>query len=472
MLIALISDRLALVCRMPFSPELTALCQTQLNLLGQFGSSAQGVIYLAEAGQDERNWCPIAAYPHFPATEVISPQFLLPPEMTGLLEENRFRPNRDSLLLRSPQISAFSPGLCVLPEHDFDPGSAGESESPLLYQVVLPLQQERFMLGILVVSRADRDWQESEYWRLEQVAQTLTWARVMDRRLQWLQEQLQQQERDAERRQDILDMMVHQIRNPLTALKTFGKLLLRRFSVQDQNFPIAESIVKESDRLQFLVQQLQNQLSCPEVVGVDSAPADERPRLGQAAPEEMLPLRSLSSPSPPLTLPQGKPIIPVYLNEILAPLLSGAAAIAADRQLQFSQHLPPDGVVVEADASSLREVISNLLDNALKYTPAGGSVAVQGQAAAVPGWQWLIVSDTGPGIPPEDLPHLFQRHYRGVQAAGDIPGTGLGLALARDWMESMGGRLEVISPAGEWRPFSAEPGGVGSAFRLWLRENI
>jgi signal transduction histidine kinase len=59
----------------------------------------------------------------------------------------------------------------------------------------------------------------------------------------------------------------------------------------------------------------------------------------------------------------------------------------------------------------------------------------------------IAISDTGPGIPPQDLEHLFERHYRGVQASTAIPGSGLGLAIAKELIEQMQGDIQVFSPA-------------------------
>jgi signal transduction histidine kinase len=92
----------------------------------------------------------------------------------------------------------------------------------------------------------------------------------------------------------------------------------------------------------------------------------------------------------------------------------------------------------------LREVFSNLIDNALKYTPAGGKVTVE--VKNVKNSVEIVFKDTGYGIPMSDQERIFQRHYRGVQAGGDIPGTGLGLAIAKELITSMGGTIEFISP--------------------------
>jgi len=109
---------------------------------------------------------------------------------------------------------------------------------------------------------------------------------------------------------------------------------------------------------------------------------------------------------------------------------------------------------LHADPSSLDELVGNLVDNAVRYTPAGGSVTVEMDAteegAAV------TVRDTGPGIPPEDLEHIFEPFYRG-HAQRSIPGTGLGLPIVKRIAERHGGRVEVETSPGN-----------GTAFRVFL----
>ena len=139
--------------------------------------------------------------------------------------------------------------------------------------------------------------------------------------------------------------------------------------------------------------------------------------------------------------------------DILEPLLVSAQAIAQERELVLDLVEIGDVNSVFVDAKALREVLNNLLDNALKYTSAGGTVKViigiNGNNNHHDGRQrqGLAIADTGPGIPPEDLPHLFERHFRGAQAEGDIPGTGLGLAIAQLLMQQMQGNIEVFSPS-------------------------
>ncbi len=114
----------------------------------------------------------------------------------------------------------------------------------------------------------------------------------------------------------------------------------------------------------------------------------------------------------------------------------------------------PAGLVVMADRPRLRQVLANLVENAVKYTPEGGSVRIG--AGAGPGEIVIRVSDTGPGIAAEDLPHIWDRLYRAGSATGER-GLGLGLSLVKAVVEAHGGRAEVES-----RP------GAGTTFRVRL----
>ena len=103
----------------------------------------------------------------------------------------------------------------------------------------------------------------------------------------------------------------------------------------------------------------------------------------------------------------------------------------------------------------IQRMLTNLLDNAIKYTPAGGRVTVSVQGDS-DGAVVLSVSDTGLGIPEEDLARIFERFYRGDQSRSE-PGTGLGLSLARAIARAHGGDITVESHPGE-----------GSTFRVTL----
>jgi len=108
-----------------------------------------------------------------------------------------------------------------------------------------------------------------------------------------------------------------------------------------------------------------------------------------------------------------------------------------------------------ADAMRVQQVLVNLVHNALRHTSPGGMVMVR--ARSEPGRAVLEVCDTGDGISPEDLPHVWERYYRGARASFDDGGSGLGLALVKQLAEAMGGGVEADSTPGE-----------GSCFRVYL----
>jgi two-component system NtrC family sensor kinase len=107
---------------------------------------------------------------------------------------------------------------------------------------------------------------------------------------------------------------------------------------------------------------------------------------------------------------------------------------------------------VFGDPIRLRQMITNLLDNAIKYTPPGGEVTFS--AHAEDNQVILEVSDTGPGIQPDDLPHLFERFFRGSDVPADMPGTGLGLAIVKSILDNHNGRVWVDSKIGEGTSFT------------------
>jgi signal transduction histidine kinase len=116
-----------------------------------------------------------------------------------------------------------------------------------------------------------------------------------------------------------------------------------------------------------------------------------------------------------------------------------------------------DQVYVKGDRDRLKQVFINLTANAIQYTPQGGDVFLS--LEQIKDQARVIVRDTGPGIPAEDLPHIFERFYRAEKSRtrGKSTGFGLGLSIVNWIVEKHGGRIEVVSQEGK-----------GTTFAVWL----
>jgi PAS domain S-box-containing protein len=148
----------------------------------------------------------------------------------------------------------------------------------------------------------------------------------------------------------------------------------------------------------------------------------------------------------------------VNLTKLVSSVVSDMQFVAASKKLSLSiagsaiagTPTIEQELFVMANPERLREVVMNLIENAIKYTPSGSiTVAARGSAQEVT----FTVTDTGPGIAPEDQPHLFEKFYRAAKTANTVSGTGLGLYLCRSVIESFGGHVNVSSTPGQGSTF-------------------
>jgi two-component system phosphate regulon sensor histidine kinase PhoR len=165
--------------------------------------------------------------------------------------------------------------------------------------------------------------------------------------------------------------------------------------------------------------------------------------------QEMLDLASIES---------GRQVVRMVeerLPEILYEPLARLEEQAARRGVQFEVRLPSD-LMVLADRGQAARAVQNVLHNAVKFSPDGGTISIE--ATALPEEQQVTLSimDQGPGIPPQELDRIFERFFRGDRARG-TPGTGLGLAIARHVMRAHGG--EIVAE-------NRRPPAAGSAFHF------
>lgn len=426
------------------SSEFVALCREQLALLATGLGASLSVVYLTQELADvpsqagEAKLIPVAVYPE---TTVVG------------FEHQIALPSVKPYLLSGSSISINS-------QSKQESANQTEQEEYLMGgdQIVLPLIHDSVMMGLLVTGRDDRSWSESERSQIERIGKTLAIACIMDRRRAWLASQLHQHQIMQERQLDLMDNLLHQFRNPLTALRTFGKLLTKRLRPKDANQEVALSIVRESDRLKELLQKFDEAI---DLTTEDLLP----PKLAlqnevevEATVEESLPLLLLNGAE--------QEVVDFNLNDVLQPLLISAKAIAQERRLQLIVEVDYHNLLlVRGNPQGLREVLSNIIDNALKYTPPGGKILIESVRDKAH-FLGIAISDNGPGVPQQDLEHLGERGYRGVQAQTKIPGSGLGLAIAKQLIEQMQGEMDVFSPAISLNIKSADTPGTTFVVRL------
>jgi signal transduction histidine kinase len=158
----------------------------------------------------------------------------------------------------------------------------------------------------------------------------------------------------------------------------------------------------------------------------------------------------------------GISIGPCDLNRLAEKLVVDREPLAEDKGLSIALDAESDLPLAQADEGLLEQALSVFLTNSLNYTPAGGQITVLTQSRQEDDVRWVGagVRDTGPGIPPDEQRHLFERFFRGKTGRDSgTPGTGLGLAIAHEIVKRHDGQIELIS---EGKP------GKGSTFLIWL----
>jgi two-component system phosphate regulon sensor histidine kinase PhoR len=211
-------------------------------------------------------------------------------------------------------------------------------------------------------------------------------------------------------RRDFVANVSHELRTPLTAIRGYVEALLDDVSDEEHTRHFLEIIARQSARMERLVKDL-----------LRLARLDARQEVLETAACDAQQL----------------------FNAIVADL---APAIDAKRQ-RVSIHVAPDACVLQADPAKLHDVVRNLVENAVNYSPEEAEVRLE--AARRDDGIVITVADSGPGIPPEDLTRVFERFYRVDKSRSRPGGTGLGLAIVKHLVELHGGKATAQNqPAG------------------------
>lgn len=218
-------------------------------------------------------------------------------------------------------------------------------------------------------------------------------------------------------RDEMLRVVSHDLRNPITGVLMGARMLERQLGADDDALgELVEGVHESAVRLHRLVRDL-----------ADVASAERGGLSIERAPQRVEPL--------------------------VKEAVRANRAVAEEREIELRVRTDEDLPPVSVDRNRTLQVLSNLLDNALRFTPEGGRVEVRAVSDA--GKVVVSVSDTGPGVPPEDREQVFERFWRGPGPSGEgKAGTGLGLAIAKGIVEGHGERIWVESSPGEGSTFS------------------
>ncbi len=245
----------------------------------------------------------------------------------------------------------------------------------------------------------------------------LTVRRMSERMVQ----QIAELRRADTARRDMVANISHDLRTPLTSLQGYLETILMKGPA-----------LSDDDRRHYVELALKHSQ-----------------RLGQLT-EELFELAKLESDQAPVHLES------FSLGELVQDVAQKFRLEAEQRQIEIETEIPPRAPPVTGDIALIERVLENLIENALRYTPVGGRVRL----SLIPGEGRIAaqISDTGRGIPGDELPHIFERFYRVEKARGDaLEGSGLGLAIVQRILQLHGSLVEVES----------EPG-VGTSFRFAL----
>jgi signal transduction histidine kinase len=231
-----------------------------------------------------------------------------------------------------------------------------------------------------------------------------------------LSESLLMLQADRDRLREFIADVSHELRTPIAALRTFTELQRDGQMDDEQRNEFLERSTEQINRLEWMSSNL-------------------------------LDLSRIDSGIFPLDVRSGD------LRDPVRSAVEAHAEIAEQRGVSLASSVPTSPVMLRFDRERILQLLGNLIGNALKFTPRGGEVVVE--LADGPGSATLVVRDSGPGIPADELPHVFDRFFRGTNVGeARASGSGLGLAIARSIVEMHGGTIEVTSTVGAGSTFT------------------
>ena len=274
-------------------------------------------------------------------------------------------------------------------------------------------------LGIIWIALLDspREWSRAELGLIQHVAGNAAHGLIQSHLITSQQQVVKQLRQLDKAKTDFLATVNHELRTPLTSIMAYLDMIQENTSdpVSTEVHQMLDIVVRNTERLRLLI-------------------------------EDMLSVSRNGHELSPLQL------TPFRLDRTLGIVTAALTPLAKLQNVTIALAPSADNPEIMADEVQLQQVFTNLVSNAIKFTPSGGRIDVASRSNTEPdGSRWAVisVSDTGMGISSDEIAHIFTRFYRASNAmSGAVPGTGLGLAITQDIVDRHGGRIEVASELG------------------------
>ncbi|MET1088416.1 MAG: ATP-binding protein [Arthrobacter sp.] len=303
-------------------------------------------------------------------------------------------------------------------------GRAGEPAGaehlgPAASLLAVPMGEGSSSLGIIWIVMLDqpRQWSRAELGLIQHVAGNAAHGLIQSHLISSQQKVVKQLQQLDKAKTDFLATVNHELRTPLTSIMAYLDMIQESTEqpVSPEVHQMLDIVVRNTERLRMLIEDMLS--------------------VSRNGLEDNL-----------------MHLTPVRLGRTLDLVAGALRPLAQLQNVTIAVDPAPEDPEILADEVQLQQVFTNLVSNAIKFTPSGGRIEVGSEShAAADGTRWATISvaDNGIGISSEEIDHVFTRFYRASNAmSGAIPGTGLGLAITRDIVVRHGGRIDVASTLG------------------------
>lgn len=348
----------------------------------------------------------------------------LAPLPDGLFtEEEQLRKTADTLWGRAEALTTEG---AVTAEGALAPLDDGDVQLPAelaalgaAASMAVPMGEGNSSLGIIWIALMDstRDWSRTELGLIQHVAGNAAHGLIQSHLITSQQQVVKQLQQLDKAKTDFLATVNHELRTPLTSIMAYLDMIQENTSdpVSAEVHQMLDIVVRNTERLRLLI-------------------------------EDMLSVSRNGHEQNPLHLTT------VRLSRTLEIVIAALRPLAKAQNVTIELAPSAEDSEIMADEVQLQQVFTNLVSNAIKFTPGGGKIGVVSVSQAdADGTRWakVSVSDTGMGISSDEIAHIFTRFYRASNAmSGAVPGTGLGLAITQDIVTRHGGSIDVTSELG------------------------